>query len=63
MDPDDLPKKRPEIVIGENLDIISLTELIHRIDTLELEIIRTRAEIGKKQSSRVAADTFFTRKV
>lgn len=62
MDPDDLPKKRPDMVIGENLDMISLTELAQRIDTLESEINRTRAEIAKKQSSRSVADAFFASK-
>jgi uncharacterized small protein (DUF1192 family) len=62
MDLDDLPKKRPDMLIGENLDAISIAELIQRIDTLELEIARIRAEIANKQSSRSAADAFFSQK-
>jgi uncharacterized small protein (DUF1192 family) len=47
------------MVIGENLDAISVTELEQRIQSLESEIIRLRAEITKKQASRNAADAFF----
>ncbi|MFO1122171.1 MAG: DUF1192 domain-containing protein [Hyphomicrobiales bacterium] len=59
MEPDDLPKKKPDMVIGENLDAVSLAELELRIQALESEIKRIRAEIGKKQASRSAADAFF----
>jgi uncharacterized small protein (DUF1192 family) len=59
MEPDDLPKKKPDMVIGENLDAVSLAELEQRIQALESEIKRIRAEIGKKQASRSAADAFF----
>jgi uncharacterized small protein (DUF1192 family) len=59
MEPDDLPKKKPDMVIGENLDAVSLAELEQRIQALESEIKRIRAEIGKKQASRNAADAFF----
>lgn len=59
MEPDDLPKKKPDMVIGENLDAISLAELEQRIQALESEIARIRAEIARKHSSRSAADAFF----
>ena len=59
MNLDDLPQKKPDLVIGENLDAISVTELEQRIQTLESEIYRIRAEIAKKQASRSAADAFF----
>lgn len=59
MDLDDAPKKPTNMVIGENLDAISVTELEQRIQALESEIIRLRAEIAKKQASRNAADAFF----
>ncbi len=52
MDPDDLPRKPPGIVIGDNLDSISVAELGRRVETLEQEIAR-------KQASRNAADAFF----
>jgi uncharacterized small protein (DUF1192 family) len=59
MDLDDAPKKPTNMVIGENLDAISVAELEQRIQALESEIIRLRAEIAKKQASRNAADAFF----
>ncbi len=59
MDLDDAPKKPTNMVIGENLDAISVAELEQRIQALESEIIRLRDEIAKKQASRDAADAFF----
>ena len=59
MDLDDAPKKPADMVIGENLDAISVAELEQRIQVLDSEINRIRAEIAKKQASRNAADAFF----
>jgi uncharacterized small protein (DUF1192 family) len=59
MEEEDAPKKRPNMVIGENLDAISVAELEHRIEALDSEIARLRAEITRKQASRTAADAFF----
>lgn len=59
MDIEDAQKKPANMVIGENLDSVSVAELEHRIQALESEIVRVRAEIAKKQSSRSAADAFF----
>ncbi len=59
MDLDDEPKKPANMVIGENLDAISVAELEQRIQALESEIVRLKAEIAKKQASRNAADAFF----
>ena len=59
MDLDDAPKKPTNMVIGENLDAISVAELEHRIQALESEIVRLKAEIAKKLASRNAADAFF----
>jgi uncharacterized small protein (DUF1192 family) len=59
MDLDDAPKKPANMVIGENLDAISVAELEQRIQALESEIIRLKAEIAKKLASRNAADAFF----
>lgn len=59
MDLDEAPKKPANMVIGENLDAISVTELEQRIQALESEIIRLRTEIAKKLASRNAADAFF----
>ena len=59
MELDEPPKKKPDMVIGENLDPISLAELEQRIGALESEIQRVRAEISRKLASRNAADAFF----
>ncbi len=59
MDIEDLPKKPSAMVIGENLDAISVAELEQRIVLLDSEIARIRAEIVKKQASKAAAATFF----
>ena len=59
MDLDEAPKKPANMVIGENLDAISVAELEQRIQALESEIARLRTEIAKKQASRNAADAFF----
>ncbi|MFO1090404.1 MAG: DUF1192 domain-containing protein [Hyphomicrobiales bacterium] len=63
MDPEDLlPKKRrTEIVIGEDVTLLSVAELEHRIDLLKGEIERLTAAIGSKKDSRQAADSFFKR--
>ena len=59
MDLDEAPKKPANMVIGENLDAISVAELEQRIQALESEIARLRTEIAKKLASRNAADAFF----
>ena len=59
MDLDEAPKKPANMVIGENLDAISVAELEQRIQALDSEITRLRAEIARKQASRNAADAFF----
>lgn len=62
MDLDDLPRKpKTDMVIGQNLDAISIAELEQRIILLDSEIARIRAEISKKQQSRNAADAFFSK--
>jgi uncharacterized small protein (DUF1192 family) len=61
MDLEDLPKKPKAMVIGENLDAISVAELEQRINDLDSEIARIRAEIAKKQAGRAAADAFFSK--
>ena len=59
MDLDDPPRKSAGIITGENLDAISIAELEQRIEALESEISRIRAEIQKKLASKNAADAFF----
>ena len=56
---EDLPKKAAGVVLGENLDLLSVSELEHRVMQLELEITRVKAAIQSKQASKNAADAFF----
>ncbi|HTW36336.1 MAG TPA: DUF1192 domain-containing protein [Rhizomicrobium sp.] len=59
-DPDDLPKKpKTEIVIGQDISMMSEFELSARIETLEGEIARSREAIKARQATKAAADAFF----
>jgi uncharacterized small protein (DUF1192 family) len=59
MDLENEPRPKPKMVIGENLDEISIAELEQRITDLDSEILRIRAEIAKKQAGKAAAAAFF----
>ncbi len=59
MDMEDMPKPKANMVIGENLDAISVAELEQRVVALEAEILRIRGEIGRKQAGKAAAAAFF----
>jgi uncharacterized small protein (DUF1192 family) len=61
IDPEELlpKKKKPEIVLGEDLSEMSEDELVARIAALETEILRSREAIASRQSSKSAADSFF----
>jgi uncharacterized small protein (DUF1192 family) len=56
---EDLPAKKPDIVIGENLDLLSVSELEQRVQDLESEITRIKSAISSKRASKNAADAFF----
>jgi uncharacterized small protein (DUF1192 family) len=43
----------------EDLELLAVGELEERIDALEAEIARTRAQIDRKRAGRAAADAFF----
>jgi uncharacterized small protein (DUF1192 family) len=45
----------------EDLDLYAVEELQERIALLEGEIERTRAQLGRKQAGRAAADALFKR--
>jgi uncharacterized small protein (DUF1192 family) len=59
VDPDDLPKKKITHEMGQELTLLSVTELTDRITLLKDEIARLEAEMKRKQASKSAADTFF----
>ena len=45
----------------EDLDLYGVEELNERIETLEGEILRVRAQLDRKQQGRAAADALFKR--
>ncbi len=45
----------------EDLDLYGVDELAERIAALEAEIDRARAQLGKKQAGRAAADALFAK--
>lgn len=56
---EDLPKKPSGVMLGEPLDLLSVSELEQRVRDLESEIQRVKAAITAKQASKNAADAFF----
>ena len=56
---EDLPAKKIGIVIGENLELLSVSELEQRVEELDSEIVRIKAAIAAKRASKNAADAFF----
>ena len=49
-------------VTREDLELFGTGELEERIALLEDEIVRVRAQLTKKQSSRAAADALFSKR-
>lgn len=45
----------------EDLDLFAVAELEERISLLQAEVERTRAQLGRKQAGRAAADALFKR--
>ncbi len=48
--------------LREDLELFGLEELAARIEALEGEIARTRAQIERKRAGRAAADALFGKK-
>lgn len=60
MDLDDFrPKPKPQIVVGEKLDDLSVGELEARIVLLRDEIERVTAELATKRGRVAAAEALF----
>lgn len=60
MDWDDVrPKPKPEIVVGEKLESLSVEELTLRIVALEAEIERVKSELAVKRGRVAAAEALF----
>jgi uncharacterized small protein (DUF1192 family) len=61
MDEDLLPKKKTVHEIGQDLSLLSISELADRIALLKEEIARLEAAVASKSATRSAADQFFKR--
>jgi uncharacterized small protein (DUF1192 family) len=59
IDPDELPKKKTTHEIGQELALLSVSELTERAGLLKDEIARLEAEIARKRASQTAANAFF----
>ena len=59
VDEDDRPKKKIAHEIGQDLTLLSATELTERISLLKEESARLEADMTRKQAMKSAADTFF----
>ena len=59
VDEDDRPKKKLVHEIGQDLTLLSATELTDRIALLKEEIARLEADRTRKQAIKSAADSFF----
>ena len=58
-DEEDRPKKKIAHEIGQDLTLLSVTELDQRVQLLKEEIARLEANMATKQASKSAADMFF----
>ena len=59
VDEDDRPKKKIGHEIGQDLTLLSVSELADRIGVLKDEIARLEAEMARKRATQTAADAFF----
>ena len=59
IDEDDRPKKKFVHEIGQDLTLLSVSELTGRIALLKEEIARLETNMAGKQASKSAADQFF----
>ena len=60
MDLDDFrPKPKPQIVVGEKLETLSVGELDERIVALHAEIERVETEVKAKRARVAAAEALF----
>jgi uncharacterized small protein (DUF1192 family) len=56
---DDQPKKKILHEVGQDLSLLSVSELTERVELLKEEIARLEAEMKRKHATRSAADLFF----
>lgn len=58
---EDIPKKKPDIAVGDDLSRLSIHELEERIEALRAEIARAEESMQAKRASAGAAESFFKR--
>jgi uncharacterized small protein (DUF1192 family) len=58
---DDLPKPKPQVIVGADLSNLSVADLEERIAALRSEIERVEAEMRTKKARAAAADALFKR--
>ena len=51
--------KSAAVAIGEDLSVLSIAELEHRIEVLKAEITRVTGELEKKRAHEAAASALF----
>jgi len=61
IDDDDKPKKKVAHEIGQDLSLLSVEELVARVQLMHDEISRLEADMASKRAKRAAADQFFKR--
>ena len=63
LDPDELLPRRPkvEVVVGQDISALSVTDLELRIAVLEEEILRSREALKARAATKNAADAIFKR--
>lgn len=63
IDPEELLPRKPkrDLVVGEDIYTLSVTELESRIAALEAEIVRVREALQVRTRTRSAADAAFKR--
>ncbi|EHK58230.1 DUF1192 family protein [Allomesorhizobium alhagi] len=59
---DDEPKKPARHEIGQDLSLLSASELSERIGLLRDEIVRLEAELKAKGATKSAAEALFSRR-
>jgi uncharacterized small protein (DUF1192 family) len=59
IDDDDRPKKKIVHEIGQDLTLLSVSELTDRVALLKDEIARLEANMAGKRATKSAADLFF----
>jgi len=65
-EPAEVRRARGQVLIDmgrEDLELFGVSELEERVAALEAEIARCRAQMGKKQAGKAAADALFSRKL